>query len=261
MADERRRQAPRRTRRRRIVRIVGIVVASVLALAIVGGLVWASTPYRAEADGIAAAEADARITVDDEGDVVVLRPTAEATTTLAGRGIVFFAGARVDAAAYVATFRDVAAAGATVVLVRPTLNLAIVELRPLSTFTDAAPDVDAWSVGGHSMGGVRACTYAEDDAVQALVLLASYCSLGDLSGRDDLTVLSLTGSRDGVLRQDAADDARDLLPSDATFVELEGVNHAQFGDYGAQPGDDEATISDDAAHAEIATTIVDALDG
>lgn len=97
--------------------------------------------------------------------------------------------------------------------------------------------------------------------MQALVLLASYCSLGDLSGRDDLAALSITGSRDGVLREDAALDARDLLPSDATYVELEGVNHAQFGDYGAQPGDDEAAISDVAAHAEIAATIVDALEG
>ncbi|SDH23333.1 alpha/beta hydrolase [Agrococcus jejuensis] len=259
MADES--GAPPRRRRRRVVRIVGIAVAGVLVLAIVGGLVWAGTPYRAEAAGLAAAEADARITVADEGDVVVLSPAAEASTTLEGQGIVFFAGARVDAAAYVATFRDVAAAGATVVLVRPILNLAIVELRPLSTFTDAVPGVESWSVGGHSMGGVRACTYAEDDAVQALVLLASYCSLGDLSGRDDLTVLSITGSRDGVLRQDAADEARDLLPDDAVFVELEGVNHAQFGDYGAQPGDDEATVAGDEAHAEIAATIVDALDG
>lgn len=257
MADEPGR--PPRRRRRRVVRIA-IAVGGVLALAVVAGLVWAGTPYRADPDGLAAAEADARIAVDDEGDVVVLRPTAEAATTLEGQGVVFFAGARVDAAAYVATFRDVAAVGATVVLVRPTLNLAIVELRPLSTFTDAAPDVDAWSVGGHSMGGVRACTYADDDAVRALVLLASYCSLGDLSGRDDLTALSITGSRDGVLRQDAADEARDLLPDDATYVELEGVNHAQFGDYGVQPGDDEATIADDEAHAEIAATIVDALE-
>lgn len=241
------------------MRIVAIAVGGALALAIVAGLVWAGTPYRAEADGLAAARADARITVADESDVLVLQPTDEAATTLEGQGIVFFAGARVDAAAYVATFREVAAAGATIVLVRPTLNLAIVDLRPLSTFTDAAPDVESWSVGGHSMGGVRACTDAEDDAVQALVLLASYCSLGDLSGRDDLTALSITGSRDGVLREEAADDARDLLPGDATFVELEGVNHAQFGDYGAQPGDDEATVSDAEAHAEIAATIVDAL--
>lgn len=191
---------------------------------------------------------------------MVLRPTSEAATTLAGQGIVVFAGARVDAPAYVATFRDVAAAGATVVILRSPLNLAIVELRPLSTFTDLAPDVEAWSVGGHSMGGVRACTYAEDDAVRALVLLASYCSLGDLSGRDDLAVLSITGSRDGVLREDAALDARDLLPGDAAFVELAGVNHAQFGDYGAQPGDVAATVPDDEAHAAIAAAIVDALE-
>ena len=37
-----------------------------------------------------------------------------------------------------------------------------------------------------------------------------------------------------------------LLPSDATFVPIEGGNHAQFGWYGPQSGDNPASIS----HAE-----------
>ncbi|QCR19644.1 alpha/beta hydrolase [Agrococcus sp. SGAir0287] len=254
---------PRRRRRRavRILRIAALVLVGVVVLGVGGGLWWALTPYQADPDGLAAVADDPRLTVADVDDLVVLRPTDEAATSLAGQGIVVLAGARVDPHAYVATFADVAAAGATVVLVRSPLNLAILEQRPLSELTSVAPQVESWSVAGHSMGGVRACSYAEDEEVVGLVLLASYCSGTDLSVRDDLVALSVTGSRDGVLNRDAWLEARDLLPDDALLVELPGVNHAEFGDYGAQPGDDEATVPAGEAHAEIAAAIVDALAG
>jgi hypothetical protein len=39
------------------------------------------------------------------------------------------------------------------------------------------------------------------------------------------------------------DASRALLPADTTWVVIEGGNHAQFGDYGFQPGDNAAVIS------------------
>ncbi len=53
---------------------------------------------------------------------------------------------------------------------------------------------------------------------------------------------------------DKFDASRTLLPADTTWVVIEGGNHAQFGDYGIQPGDNVATIS----AAEQQTQIVDA---
>jgi hypothetical protein len=37
--------------------------------------------------------------------------------------------------------------------------------------------------------------------------------------------------------------SRALLPADTAFLEIAGGNHAQFGDYGPQTGDNPATIS------------------
>ena len=39
-------------------------------------------------------------------------------------------------------------------------------------------------------------------------------------------------------------ESKDKLPSDTTYVEIEGGNHAQFGDYGKQKGDNDAIISE-----------------
>lgn len=35
-----------------------------------------------------------------------------------------------------------------------------------------------------------------------------------------------------------------IIPKDTKFIEIEGGNHAQFGDYGAQKGDNKASISE-----------------
>ncbi|MDD7928192.1 alpha/beta hydrolase [Microbacterium thalli] len=247
----------RRSRTVRSIRIAGISLLGLIAAAVIAFLVWTNITFAATEAGRAAAHADDRIAIRVDGDLVVMEPTGAPDPALQDQGLVFLAGAKVDPEAYVPTFRAAVAEGLTVVIVRPILNMAILEWRDFSTFTAAAPDVTTWAVGGHSQGGVRACTYAERDDVTGLVLLGSYCSLGDLSDRDDLSAISVTGSRDGLLKRDAADASRELMPAQTAYVELEGVNHAQFGDYGPQPGDRDADVSDADARAKVSAAILD----
>jgi hypothetical protein len=72
-------------------------------------------------------------------------------------------------------------------------------------------------------------------------------------------VLSVTGTRDTVLDRVAYDDARDRLPVDATFQEVDGVNHPQFGSYRGQRGDEPATVSYEEAHERVAAAVVEWL--
>lgn len=243
-------------RRRRVLTIVGPSVLAVLVIAVGGFLVWANDTYTAELAGLAAVQEDPRVELDDQGDVVVLRPTGASDD----RGLVFLAGAKVDPQAYAATFQEVAAEGTTVVIVKPFLNLAILERRPLDAFTDHAPEVGSWAVGGHSMGGVKACSYAESDEVDALVLLASYCSGDALADRTDLDVLSVSGTQDGLATPDKIDDSLADLPASTQVVRIDGASHAQFGDYGVQPGDSTPSISDEEARERISEALVPFLD-
>lgn len=244
-------RAPRR-RRRRILTVVGLSVLTVLVIAVSVFLSWANDTFAAEPAGLAAVQEDTRVELDDRGDVVILTPTGESD----GRGLVFLSGAKVEPQAYAATFQEVAAEGTTVVIVKPFLNLAILERRPLDAFTDLVPGVDSWAVGGHSMGGVKACSYAETGEVDALVLLASYCSGDALADSTDLDVLSVSGTQDGLATPEKIDDSLDDLPATTTVVRIDGASHAQFGDYGVQPGDGTPTISDDAARESITEALV-----
>jgi pimeloyl-ACP methyl ester carboxylesterase len=231
------------------VRILVSIVA-VLVLVLVGFLAWANTPMMGDRAAAIEVWTNPAVSITDEGDSVLLAPTG----TPSGQGLVFIPGALVDPYAYLSKLAGaVEGTGLTVVVTKPTLNLAFFDQRPLSTFTAHAPDVTSWYVGGHSLGGVRACQLASDPAVDGLILFGSYCA-NDLSGTD-LRVLSIGGSDDGLSTPAKIDAARHLLPADATMVEIARMNHAQFGDYGTQPGDNAPGIGDDEAR----TKVTDAL--
>lgn len=232
----------------RALRVTTWIVAVLVVLVLVF-LVWANIVMQGTRSAALQVWRDDRVSVRDVGDSVVMTPTGQAN----GVGIVFIPGAKVDAYAYMASFRQVVAAGTNVVITKPTLHLAFFDLRPMSTFERHAPSVTTWAVGGHSLGGVRACQLADDPGVAGLLLFGSYCA-NDLSG-SDVDVLSVSGSRDGLSTPAKVDAARVRLPADATMTEIQGSNHADFGAYGAQPGDRTATIPRSQARAEISAAV------
>jgi pimeloyl-ACP methyl ester carboxylesterase len=233
-----------------IVRVLAWAV-SVLVLVVLGFLAWVNTPMMGERPAALEVWRDSRIAVTDLGDAVELAPVDGRS----GAGLVFIPGAVVDPYAYMYKLSEtVADTGLTVLITKPTLNLAFFDTRPLSAFTSHVPEVEHWDVGGHSLGGVRACQLAADGGTDGLVLFGSYCA-NDLSGTD-LRVLSISGGRDGLSTPAKIDAARPLLPADATMVQIQGMNHAQFGNYGLQSGDGTATIGDVEARRGVTAALV-----
>lgn len=214
-------------------------------MAVVGLVVWSQVGVMAAEPGpLAAVRADPALTITDDAAGIVLAP-AEGGSTV---GLVFIPGAKVDPWAYASILSGVVERDdVTVVITKPWLNLAFFDPRALGSFTDLAPGVDTWMVGGHSLGGVRACQLATD--ADALVLFASYCA-NDLSG-SGLPVLSIAGSDDGLSTPEKISHARHLLPENAELVEIAGASHASFGDYGPQSGDGTPTISDAEMHSRV----------
>lgn len=224
-----------------------------LLVGILGVVIWSQVGVMgAEPAPLASVTEDARVEVSDDGGNVVMRPANGDSTV----GLVFIPGAKVAADAYEAKLLGlVTDEQMTVVITRPWLNLAFFDPRPLSTFTESAPDVSTWLVGGHSLGGVRACQLAAD--ADALVLFASYCAT-DLSGTG-LPVLSISGSEDGLTTADKIEDNEPLLPADAVFVKVPGAAHSSFGDYGPQAGDGTPTVDDTDMTAAITASIAELL--
>jgi hypothetical protein len=85
--------------------------------------------------------------------------------------------------------------------------------------------------------------YQNPGAVQGLVLWAAYPAARDDLSQYDLAVTSIYGTRDGLATGEEIAASRPLLPVDTQWVAIQGGNHAPFGWYGPQSGDNEATIS------------------
>ena len=104
-----------------------------------------------------------------------------------------------------------------------------------------------------------AAKYASENSnIEGLILYASYPQGDDLKD-SDIAITSIQGSIDGVANLEKVKGAKDLLPTSTTFVEIVGGNHAQFGSYGEQSGDNPAEISADEQIEQASKASIDLL--
>lgn len=169
-------------------------------------------------------------------------------------GLAFYPGGLVEPQAYAPALRMIAAGGYRVALLRVRFNLAVTEQGKARQAIAEASTLP-WAVGGHSLGGVVASNFAQSNPeVRALVMWAAYPQ-NDLSGKD-LPTLALYGDKDGVIRQEQLAASQGKFPKGTQYQTIPGLNHAGFGAYGPQRGDNAATLSPEAGWREIAQRTV-----
>lgn len=148
-------------------------------------------------------------------------------------GVIFYPGGKVEAPAYARLMKDLQTSGINAFLVTMPFNLAVFDADKAQDVIELNPQIDTWIIAGHSLGGAMAFDEfnKNPDIYAGLILLAAYPL--SLTDRD---VLIIAATNDEVL------DREKLDGFDVQWID--GGNHAQFGDYGDQAGDGEATISE-----------------
>ena len=248
------------TRRRRWW-LLAAIPAALVAVAAVAFVIWGLTPSQPTDTALAALQSGNGVTVTEVDGGWAFVPSSETSAPVAG--MVFYPGGHVDARAYATYARAVAEQGYAVAIAKVPLSLAILKVDAADVFLSAPEflSVNAWAVAGHSLGGVAAARYAAEnpEQIRGVVLLASYPdSGGDLSGAA-MVAADVTGSVDGVLDWQSWEAAKPLLPSNTVSKSIDGGNHAQFGDYGPQSGDNEAEISAESQREQATTATVAVL--
>ena len=214
-------------------------------------LLW-TEPFVASPAALDAFAASAGVTGTDSRTATVYEPAEDPLA-----GLVIYGGARVDPRSYAVLASEIAAQGYRVVVVKCPFDLQLLCPDAAAAYVD---DSMPWAVGGHSLGGVAASSYAgSHPEVDGLVLWASF-PVADISDRTSLEASSITGSADGLSTPEKVDERKPLLPPGTEFVEIPGAIHSFFGDYGLQPGDGTPTISREAAQQQIATSTVALLE-
>lgn len=238
------------TRKRKVGRgkrvLLGLLVGLLLFTGIAGG--YLAVYQKAEPEAVAAMAAATDVTVTKEdGYYVFDGPGQEAA-------LLFFPGGKVETTAYAPLMKTIAGQGVDCFLLDMPFHLAVFGMNRPDKVLQKYDGYKTVLVGGHSLGGSAAALYANGgtDTVDGLVLLAAYPT----KDVGSLQVLSVYGSLDGVLERDAYENAKPLWSGHGTEVVIAGGNHAGFGNYGRQSGDNEAEISAEAQQAETADTVV-----
>ena len=232
-------KAETKPRRKKWKIAVGILLVALVLVA--GGFFWyVSDYYRAEDVALEVLSAGDNIEVRD--DLTVLSPSYPTDTA-----VIFYPGAKVEAIAYLPLLDQLRQTGLTCVLVEMPFHLAIFDAHAAEDVMEAFPDIQHWYMAGHSMGGAMASQFASErpDEVDGLILLGAYL-YGDYSPKDTLTVY-------GSLNQ----SVEDKINYTENVVEIQGGNHAQFGNYGPQKGDLPAEITAEEQQAQTVAAITD----
>jgi pimeloyl-ACP methyl ester carboxylesterase len=208
------------------------------------------------------------ITQTENVNYFAFEPETEATT-----GIIFYPGAGVTAESYNSWLEDLAEEGYLTISTKMPLNLAVLDVNAALRIQNKFPNIDTWILGGHSLGGAMSIELTKknltNNKFQGLVLLAAYPSATTNISSWNGQVLSLSGANDLVTTPDEIEEGKPRLPAGSTvtavhqftatagsiYYEIEGGNHAQFGNYGPQTGDGTATISATAQQDEVVHAI------
>ena len=221
-------------------------------------------PYPPMPEAIEALESDQDVTFqkievadweEDENFYYTFEPKRKKPTV----GFIIYPGGLVDPASYAPVARAIAAKGFLAIIVKMPSDLAIFGVDRATVVMDDYGTIETWIIGGHSLGGVSSCAFAQNNSekVDGVVMWASYPS-GAYSIHDkDLRVISIYGTNDGLATiEEDIEPSKAHYPPDARFEPIEGGNHTQFGWYDTspdplQPGDSPADITREEQQTQI----------
>lgn len=233
-----------------------IITGLILVLAVAGLFIWRYlTPYAPEERAVTALVSGGGVTVEQNDNWISFEPSV----TL-GTAVIFYPGGLVEAEAYAPLAKRVASAGHPFYIARMPLNLAVIKGDAASEIIRVHPQ-QSFVLGGHSLGGVMASRYASEhsDQLEGIFFLASYPDEKGSLKDTTLSVLSLLGTEDKVVDREKYNEGRSYLPGNTVYFSILGGNHAQFGSYGPQKGDGEATITEEEQQTRSARAILDWL--
>ncbi|MGL4739032.1 MAG: alpha/beta hydrolase [Cellulosilyticaceae bacterium] len=215
--------------------LVGVVILVLLGLG--GMIMWANDTYAPTEQFY---ELVPHAAYTKEGDFYVFDAQGKDKKT----GVILYPGALVEPLAYGYYADELAKEGYLVAIPEVFLNLSLTQSDKAEELMIRHPEIEAWYVGGHSMGGVSAAMFAKDNQAQidGLILLGSYPATSTDLSTSQLKVLSLYAENDGLTTLEDIINSKVNLPETTVFTEIIGGNHAQFGMYGIQPGDNKAQI-------------------
>ena len=200
-------------------------------------------------DGVVTVTQGAWLTFSPKGDTPKL-------------GFIFYPGGRNDFRGYAPLMRAIALQGYYVVVPEMPFNIAVFGTNAADEIIASNPDIVHWVIGGHSVGGAMAASYADNHRadIDGLAIWASYPADNVDLSHMTIPVISIYGSRELRVNDASVAERKHLLPGTTRYFRIEGGDHHQFGSYEITPEEHRATTSRDMQHQEILQATLELLD-
>ncbi|MQS88205.1 alpha/beta hydrolase [Companilactobacillus mishanensis] len=225
--------------------IISILIAIIILIGITFGIVK-SKEYQPSPSAI-----------NDAKTSTMVGSTTEFKGNTTKPRIIFYPGALVEPKSYSIWAKQVSNAGYSVYIVRFPLDMAVLNANAARKIQNNKDYI----IGGHSLGGTMAARYAHNNTkhLKGIFFLASYPEKKGNLRHTSAPVISITGTKDGVLDQKNYKTSKKYLPKTTDFEEIKGGNHAGFGSYGKQKGDNKAIISNKEQQNKVAQLLINWL--
>ena len=210
-------------------------VIPVIAILCIVFLAYTGQYYHAEESAYTALKSDESVTVTQTEYGWLFDGPSETDA------LIFYPGGKVEETAYAPLLHRFAEQGMDACLVQMPFRLAVFGVNKADRVMERH-DYERWYIGGHSLGGAMAASYAaaHGSKLSGVFMLAAYPT----KPLDENTkAWMIYGSEDGVLNRTRLEESRRYFLSNSEIYVIEGGNHAQFGNYGKQAGDGNAVIS------------------
>ena len=237
------------------LKIIIIILICLLTLSLIGFWTYVQIrTYQAEPYYLELIMADKNIVIEEERNYYRITPASPDPSI---KPIIYYPGGLVAPEAYLYKMGVVASnLKQDIYIIKAPFNAAIFNTGTAGAIIDRYELNEVW-VGGHSLGGIAACryTYANPNKVYGLFLYGSYCDqdISNFTG----PILSIMGLQDLIINRENYSMAKTQLPESAVIIEVEGLNHSDFGNYGLQEGDGESNLTNEQVIEIISSAFID----
>ena len=217
-------------------------------------LIWQFYSMQSHNVGKELLQSDKLINFENNNDFYCYTPLTNFNEIL-----IFYPGALVETKAYIPLCRKIAENNIKVYLIKmPWRQATLGYKKPKELDILNDPSI-TYILSGHSQGAKMAAqfVYENPNLINKLILIGTTHPRDISLANHEIPILKIYGSKDGIADEKSIMDNKSKLPENTLFEKINGGNHAQFGYYGFQIGDNTADISREKQQEETLKKIIE----
>ncbi len=235
-----------------MIKNIFIAIFLVFVILIVGFFLWLKDSYKTNEYASHYMLSTSNVDVENKDNgTLVFKPRKLASST----GIIIYPGQKIEPKSYARLSNMMANSNYTVFVPKLRFNFSSFSLNLADRIIKENPNIKKWYLVAHSTSGdVALKEAANQKKILGVVFLGSYPSGDDLK-LINKPVLSIWGTKDGILDFTKFKEYKSNMPSNAHFYEIVGGNNTNFADIETIPNDNKAIISAEEQQKEVRNEI------